>query len=124
MQETNSIQGEDMSQLLTQKKIEIMVNIAMKGMVQEIDNLKNQVKHLESEISLLKDELKNRKYAGSFAEAPATAAGQAEPQKTMASYAPEQKSRLVTVGAGDYKEQLNPADFAVEKIFYSGSGRR
>ena len=111
------MQGEDMSDLLTQKKIELMVNIALKGVKEQMGRMDEEIRKLRNEIESLKLESKNRKYASNFVEAPK------QQQQTMTNYSPQSSPKTVTVGAGDYKETLNPADFAVDKIFYSGSGR-
>lgn len=104
------IESQDMSGLLIEKKVEILVNKALGGIREEMKKMSEELSRLRSELDLTKSELKNRQFAP-------------EPQQKMDIYQPEaqKQQKPVTVGAGDHKEQLDPADFAVEKIFYSGS---
>ncbi|KHO45169.1 MAG: hypothetical protein QS98_C0012G0009 [archaeon GW2011_AR3] len=94
------------------------------------NNLEGEFQRLENEISGLKKELADiRKIAVQGAERAPAASPRPAGQETTAHQAatvapPKEEPKKASVGAGASRQEMNPTDYDISKVFYFGNKRQ
>lgn len=98
--------------MLTQQKIEIVVDMATKGMQSEIASLKQNIEGFQSEIAALRNELAGLR-SQSFRPAPE----QREPQQTLV----QETRQKAAIDEPIDRNGVAPSTVSIEKMFYCGN---
>lgn len=100
--------------MLTQQKIQIVVDMATKELKQELASLKGRVECFQGEISSLRSQLQDAK-SSDF-----SGAVQTEPQQTLVREEPAQQPKQQETKPID-RNGVAPSDVSIEKMFYCGN---
>ncbi len=102
--------------MFTAKRIELMIDVATKKLINEVQTLRGQVQKLEGEVA----ELRKRASNGHAQSVPQPMQTQVQQQKPITDFPSEKKVGADVPRYGNYTSN----DVSVEKFFNFGSGKK
>lgn len=111
----NSRESSNLEDYMIQKRIEIMMDMANKKVVGELNKINGMVNKMNEEIAYIKKQISEGRHL--LNTKPVTAAEIAENKKSQESVGSANKEEASKPRYGDYK----PEDVKIDKFFYFGN---